>query len=361
MGIRGKIKKYGIAITVLIMFIISVICIGTLHLNSARGNNMETEKSVFAMDTYMTVTAYGKEGHNAVKAAIDEIERLDELLSISNEKSEVYKLNSQKGEKNLKLSHDTAELIEKSLDMYKETNGAFDITVLPIMELWGFTTGQYKVPSKSEIQRECQKVGADRIRYDKDTSTITLESDQSIDFGAIAKGYTADKIAESLRSSGVESALISLGGNVQVIGKNKNGKPWKIAIADPKNPDSDFIGFVNVEDKAVVTSGTYERFFEDTSGKKWHHIMNPETGSPAMGGLDSVTIISDSGMDADVLSTSLLIMGTDKAFKYWKQHSDSFEAIFVTDENNIYITEGIMNDLVCDTRYRVISTSGEVE
>lgn len=301
-------------------------------------------QEIFAMDTYMTVTAYGDNAQKGVTDAIAEIQRLDNLLSIGKEDSEISKLNKSGC---AALSDDTAVMVTKALDLYKSTGGAFDITVLPLMELWGFTTQEYYVPTEDEIQSTLQRVGADKLTWDESTKTLTLGDKQEIDLGGIAKGFTSSRIMEIFKKDGVTCGMVSLGGNVHLLGTKQDGSAWRVGIQDPDNTD-DMLGVLEANDCAVITSGAYERNFEK-DGVTYHHIVDPATGKPSNSGLTSVTIVSKDGTLADGLSTSLFVMGKDKAIAYWKQHADEFDTILVDKDRNVYITEGIADGFEPDS------------
>lgn len=301
-------------------------------------------QEIFAMDTYMTVTAYGDNAQKGVTDAIAEIQRLDNLLSIGKEDSEISKLNKSGS---AALSDDTAVMVTKALDLYKSTGGAFDITVLPLMELWGFTTQDYYVPTEEEIQSTLQRVGADKLTWDESTQTLTLGDKQEIDLGGIAKGFTSSRIMEIFKKDGVTCGMVSLGGNVHLLGTKQDGSAWRVGIQDPDNTD-DMLGVLQANDCAVITSGAYERNFEK-DGVTYHHIIDPATGKPSNSGLTSVTIVSKDGTLADGLSTSLFVMGKDKAIAYWKQHADEFDTILVDKDRNVYITEGIAGNFSPDS------------
>lgn len=304
---------------------------------SGSGETMQATKDIFAMDTYMTLTAYGENCEEATEAAADEIERLNALLSTGNADSEVGQINANGGGT---LSEDTSYLLKRSLELYESTDGRFDVAIYPIMDAWGFTTQNYQVPSEETLSSLMPLIDASNIIYDEENATISFSVDgMEIDFGGIAKGYTSSRLAEIFKEYGVTSALVNLGGNVQVIGGKTDGTAWRVAVQDPEDTE-DYIGVLSVMDKAVITSGGYERYF-DQDGVTYHHIIDPSTGYPADSGLISVTIVTEDGTLADGLSTSLFIMGKDDAVTYWRAHSDEFDFILVDDERNIYISEGI--------------------
>ena len=311
----------------------------------------EASRDVFAMDTYMTVTAYGEKAQDAVDAAEAEIERLDTLLSTGNADSEIVKLNEQKS---ATLSEDGGYLVKRALELNKETDGAFDIAIYPVMEAWGFPIQNFRVPSADELTGLLKHVDAAKISYDKDTREISFEDDQmKIDLGGIAKGYTSSRIMDIFKENGITSGLVNLGGNVQALGTKTDGSNWRVAVQSPDDTE-DYLGVLSIRDKAVITSGGYERYFEQ-DGVTYHHIIDPKTGYPAENGLVSVTIVSSDGTLADGLSTSLFIMGEEKAAEFWKAHSNEFEAIFATDDGTIYVTEGLKDSFTTDLNMKVIT------
>lgn len=303
-----------------------------------------SQQEIFAMDTYMTLTGYGENCEEAVNAAIEEIERLDELLSVGKENSEISAINENG---NGKVSEDTEYMLKESLSLYETTEGAFDITVYPLMEAWGFTSDHFHVPESGEIEAILETVDSSVIKYDSASKTIGLDKGQGIDFGGIAKGYASGRVMEIFEQYNLTSGMVSLGGNVHCYSTKTDGSLWRVGIVKPDSveSDADMLGVVSVKDKAVITSGGYERFFEDEeTGKTYHHILDPATGYPAESGLISVTIVSDNGMLADGLSTALFIMGLEKADNYWKQYGDSFEMILMDENGTVYITEGLEQD-----------------
>lgn len=312
------------------------LCIAAFTACQNSDENKKASKDIFAMDTYMTVTAYGKNAGNAVDKAVDEINRLETVLSAQKKESDIYKLN-QTGSGT--LSADTKDIVSEALKINKTTNGAFDISIYPLMVKWGFTTQKYNVPSKNEISKLLKNVDSSKIEFDEKSSSIKLGKNMKIDLGGIAKGYTSSRVMQIFKDCGVTSGLVSLGGNVQALGTKTDGTDWQIAIENP-DKSSDYIGVVSVKDKAVITSGGYERYFEK-NGKTYHHILDPKTGYPAESGLKSVTIVSDNGTLADALSTSLFVMGKEKALDYWREYKNEFDTVLVEDDGNITITDGL--------------------
>ena len=296
----------------------------------------------FAMDTAMDFTVYGD------AALLDEAETLigslEEQVSVTDEHSDIYAIDHTGSGS---LSGNAAELMAQALELCRRTGGALDISVYPIVRAWGFTTGSYQVPDEETIQSLLPLVDYTQIQYDAATGVVTLPEGMEIDLGSVAKGYAGQLAAQMLRNSGVESALLNLGGNVQTVGAKPDGSPWQIGIKDPKGEDAMMV--LSIADQAVVTSGGYERYFEQ-DGQTYWHIMDPFTGHPADSGLISVTIVGDEGVVCDGLSTALFVMGLEKAADLWAQSGD-FEAVFVTASGEVYITEGLRDHFALTERY----------
>ena len=306
---------------------------------------------VDSMDTFMELTAYGSNRTEALKAAKLEIERLNAMLSIGLEESEISRVNRNGGGQ---VSGETAEMISEALALNRETMGAFDLTVYPLMELWGFVSKNYHVPSGEELSDTLARVSSSRVSIDENR-VVTLGEGQAIDLGGIAKGYTSQRLMELFSEHGVTSAIVSLGGNIQVLGTKPDGSNWRIGVKDPANPEFGLSAIVSVADKAVITSGGYERYFMDPeSGTIYRHIIDPATGYPAESGLASVSIVTDDGMLGDGLSTALYIMGLEKAGDFWRQHSEDFEAIFIDNDGDVYITAGLEGSVTSDRQMHII-------
>ena len=327
-----QLKKY-IALLLTACFVFALAACS----KNGSGDEELFSEDIFAMDTYMTVSAYGEHGEEAVSAAVAEIQRLDALLSTGKDDSEVTKLNRDGGGK---LSDDTNALTGKALEIYETTGHVFDISIYPVMKLWGFTDQNYKVPAEQDLNAALERVDASALDYDKDRQQLTFTKDgMQVDFGGIAKGYTSASVCDLFRKLGVTSGLVNLGGNVQTLGRKPDGSEWRVGIRDPEDSDG-MLGVVETHDKAVITSGGYERFFEE-DGVTYHHIIDPKTGYPANGGLTSVTIVAEDGTLADGLSTSPCIMGKAKAINFWQDHFDEFDMVLCCDDGTLVVTEGI--------------------
>lgn len=352
------------------------------------------KKQLFAMDTYMEFTAYGENCQQAVDTAMEEVKRLDALLSPGSPSSEVSRLNEAG---TLEVSEDVAELLEAGMTLYEKTGGLFDFTIYPVMKLWGFPTKEFRVPGEQELADALKLVDASRVKILRGERTVPgdpaasgepaaaegtaalgepaaaegtaasgepaaaaqviLGAGQQVDFGGIAKGYTSARLMEIFRSYGINSGLVSLGGNIQALNAKPDGSKWNIGIRDPQGSQEDYIAVASVENCAVVTSGGYERYFEE-NGKRYIHIIDPRTGYPAESGLASVTIFSGDGTLADALSTSLYIMGLEEAVSFWRKNGSDFEMALLTDSGEFYVSEGISGDFRTDGKVHVVRKQG---
>ncbi|MDD3394626.1 MAG: FAD:protein FMN transferase [Clostridia bacterium] len=297
------------------------------------------EMTTFAMDTVMQFTIYSENGEQLLTDAEQEIRRLERLLSVTMEDSEIAQLNKQAGISAVSLSEDTLTVLTRGKEIGALTNQAFDIAISPIVKAWGFTTdGEKHVPSQETLESLLPLTKIDDLKIDENASSAELlKKGMAVDLGGIAKGYTSDAVTALLKEKGVTSGLFSLGGNISSIGTKPDGEKWKVAIENPLDAN-DYVGLLEVQDCSVITSGGYQRYFEE-NGKRYHHIIDSNTGYPADKGLLSVTIISKDGTKADGLSTALFVLGLDKAVSLWRNSND-FEAVFVTEDGRVIATEG---------------------
>ena len=299
------------------------------------------------MDTYMSLTAYGSNSEEAVNKAVQEINRLDAMFSVGNADSDVTKINENgSGE----VSEETAFIMNRAMQVSEKTNGAFDITVYPLMELWGFTTKNYRVPESSEIAEALKGVSYTNVSVNG--QQVALTGGSSIDLGGIAKGYTSSRVIQIMKDCGIEHAIVNLGGNVQVLGTKTDGSDWRVAIQNPASENS-YLGILSTTDKAVITSGGYERYFEQ-DGQVYHHIIDTQTGYPSDSDLTSVTIVHSDGTTADALSTALFAMGLDGAKELYRSGDIDFDMILF-DGSTVYVSEGIASGFSTDMNKEIIT------
>lgn len=290
---------------------------------------------IYSMNTLMSLTAYGDNAESALADISARMNQLEQELSVTIPESDVSRVNSSGG-KPVEVCADAASIISEALEISQQTGGALDITVYPIVKAWGFTTGDHKVPTDEELSSLLKLTDFTRVTLSG--YTVTLPEGFEIDLGALAKGYAGDCAAEILRSSGVSSAILNLGGNICAIGSKPGGKPWKVAVTDPGDTYS-YLGTITAQDEFIVTSGKYERCFTADDGKTYHHIIDPATGCPSENGTAQVTVIGTSGILCDALSTSLLVMGKERACEFWREHGE-FDMLLAMDDGSLIATPG---------------------
>lgn len=305
----------------------------------------EYTREVFAMGTYMTLTAYGEPAEAALELSEDKIKALEALWSVTDESSDIYKVNHNSGLP-VEINMETTEVLAFALDMAKQTNGALDPTISPLITAWGFISGEYNIPAEDDLRSLLPYIDYREVILEE--NSVTLPDGVQLDLGAVGKGYTGDILSELLKEQGVTSALLDIGGNIQMIGRKPDGSRWRLGIQNPFGEGS--LGVLESEDGAVVTSGNYERYFIGEDGKRYGHIVDPSTGYPAESGLASVSIIAKEGKLCDALSTAIYVMGLQEATKYW-QENGNFDMLLVTDENEIYLTEGIKDNFTLNNNF----------
>ena len=348
----------------------------------------------FAMDTFMTLTAYGEGGEAAVESGKQEVLRLDGMFSTGKANSEIGRLNRGAGteeashpeenprpeenthpEENarpeekaypdenagpserIRLDAEAFSLLARAMEISKETDGAFDPCIYPLMKLWGFAGPEGEehepaLPPEEEIQRLLPLCKPENVELDPDTKSVRfLVPGTEVDLGGAVKGYASAKLMDIFRANGVTSGLVNLGGNVQVLGAKPDGSFWRIGIEDPEKEGN--IAALSLMDTAAVTSGGYERGFLE-GGRHYHHILDPETGYPADGGLLSVTVVTEDGALADMLSTALFVMGREKAERFCLDRKGQFEAVLITEERELLVTEGLEGRIESAERIRIL-------
>lgn len=299
------------------------------------------KKEFFALNTVITLTLYGDNAEKASKAAYGEIKRLENLFSVTSKDSDIYKINSHSGSF-VKVSKDTVNIILLAKKLSEKTNGDFDITVYPIVKEWGFTTENYNVPDDNTLEELKRKVDYRKIDVDEEKSAVKIQKGMAVDLGAVAKGYIAQKVAEVLKANGEAAAIISLGGNIMTLGKKSNGEQWSIAVTDPFNTNNTCCK-VKVNETSVITSGSYQRFFEK-NGQKYHHIIDTKTGKPADSGLVSATVITDNPIDGDALSTAFFIKGKEEIIEKYNEYKN-IGFILVDKNKKVYVSKNLKNNI----------------
>ena len=295
-------------------------------------------RSSFLLNTFVTVTLYDPADETVLDEALNLCSEYEKRLSKTLEGSEIYGLNHrEKGQRRMEVSESTARVLAKGLEYSRLSQGAFDITIEPLSSLWDFTGENPHVPEEGHIEEAREKVGYEKVSLEGN-QVIFADDITTIDLGAIAKGFIADEMKAYLVEVGVKSAIINLGGNVLCIGGQAGGKPFRIGIQKPYADRNEVLAALSVSDMSVVSSGVYERYFEE-NGVNYHHILNPKTGYPYENGLEQVSIISPYSVDGDGLSTTCFALGLEDGMKLLDS-MDGIYGIFVTDDGKVHYTEG---------------------
>lgn len=341
---KSTIRRFSSA--ALALFFVSAVT-GLTGCQNASLKNQSSDpiqRTDFLLNTFVDIKIYDSQNTALLDDAIEICKDLESRFSRTMTSSELYLMNHRsEDEQTFHISEETAKLLDIALNYCEISDGAFDITVEPVSSLWNFTSGEAVIPDSNDISDAVTRVGYENLLLEGETLTF-LSPETTIDLGAIAKGYIADQIKEHLESSGVESAIINLGGNVLCIGERPDETPFKIGLQKPFAETSETFATLAINDMSVVTSGVYERHFE-IDGKNYHHILDPSTGYPYENGLISVTILSERSVDGDGLSTTCFSMGLEDGLALLDS-MDGVYGCFIDEEYNIYYSEGMEDFLL---------------
>ncbi len=313
---------------------LAIACLLLLGCNPSAREPEICSRTETIMGTFVEIKAVvGNRSHEeidaAIAAAFDAVRRIDSLMSTYREDSEVSEINRRAAGGAVRISPETCQVINKALELSRATNGSFDITVMPLLELWGFAgTREKTLPSQAEIDGKLPYVGYELIELDREKREIRLKSDGTkIDLGGIAKGYAVDCAVNSLVTNGITAALVNAGGDMYCLGDKAPGTPWRIAVKDPAKEDG-VLGYVELTDKAIATSGDYQNYFM-VNGVRYSHILDPRTGRPSTSGPHSVTVVAETCTDADGLATAVFVLGPDKGIELLER-LDGVEGLIVS-------------------------------
>ena len=317
--------------------------------NSDAGSQEPVSATAIKLNTAVTVTIYDSQDRELLTECMNLCDKYEKIFSRTASDSELYQLNHREltpvagTEDTFQISDPLAELIRKGLYYSELSEGAFDIAIEPLTSLWDFTAEDPQVPEDRLIQKALTKCDYHNVSVSDNNEVILKTEDTAIELGAIAKGYIADRLKDYLISQGVKSAIINLGGNVLCIGGKPNDSSFKIGIQKPFADRSETIAVMDIKDKSVVSSGVYERCFEQ-DGTLYHHLLNPRTGYPYDNGLITVTIISDESVDGDALSTTCFALGLEDGMKL-AESLDNVQAFFVTSDYEIHYTKDFQKEI----------------
>ncbi len=338
-------RRFEYWVIVFLMLFLILFAAGCMDRNSALE---KISKDIFVMDTMINITAYSQDpekGREAVEHAAGEFQRINDLAGrfpgnhLPNpQKSDVWRVNEMAGIAPVSVSDDIMTMVERALYFAELSGGAFDITIGPVIDLWGIGSAKYHVPTEDELNQALSLIDYRKIVINRDAKTIFLPDQGMImDLGGIAKGYATDLAVEKLRAGGIESALVNAGGNVFALGSKPDGSPWKIGLQDPRD-SAGVAAVISVNDSAVISSGDYERYFEE-KGVRYHHIIDPANGKPARGVMGT-TVVTNNSMDGDILSTLMFVSGPEKGMAL-QNTLQSAEVVFITDEKEIIFSDGL--------------------
>ena len=300
------------------------------------GQAEQAARTDYLLDTVVTLTLYGATEAD-LDAAFREIRRLSDLLDAYAPFSDLGWLQAAAGIKPVAVSPETMELLRFAKQMYERTGGYLDVTVGPLIDLWDIRNGGHS-PTDGELSAALGQLGMDDLLLDETAGTAYLvRPGMRLDLGALAKGYIADKVKALLLERGVKSGVIDLGRNILLIGEKPGGAAFSIGVQSPMN-SGDLLRVLSLRDKSLVTSGTYERYFEQ-DGKRYHHVLDPFTGFPADTDLSAVTVLSDSSLWGDALSTACLLLGVDDGLKLIDSIPEA-EALFVRTDGTVVTSSG---------------------
>lgn len=297
------------------------------------------------MGTIFQITVTGEtdaRAEPAVRAALDEIARLEDVLSEWRPGSEISRINAAAGERPVQVSEDTLAVVKAGLEVSRWSEGAFDLSWAALRGLYDFRPGQGRIPARDQVREKLPLIDWRQIEIDEEAGTVFLKREgMAIGTGGIAKGYALDRAAQVLERAGMESYMLFGGGQVQLHGL-RGDRPWRVGIQHPRRPD--YFAFLEATRGTISTSGDYEHFFVDEEGKRWHHILDPRTGLPVEG-TTSVTVLAPSGVYGDALSTACFVMGAERCMAMMQRVPGDPAAVVVDDAFRLHTTPGVQDDL----------------
>lgn len=316
-------KKIYIAFACIFSVVVFLLMGGSISRNYS-------EQRIF-FDTIIAINIYGTKDKTVMEDCLILCDKYERALSKTVENSDIWNINHAEGEW-VEVSEDTIKLLHEAIQYSELTDGAFDVTIAPLTELWHVKDNKGELPLQEEIEEAKSHINYQLIEIDGNKVRLK-DAKAQIDLGGIAKGFIADELEKFMTARGVTSAMINLGGNIKVVGSKVDGSDWNIGIQKPFGDRSEVIGSVRIQDKTVVSSGIYERYFE-YEGKIYHHIIDKTTGAPSESDLEAVTIIGDSSTSADALSTACLLLGSEEGMELI-EHTEGVEAVFVKRDGSI--------------------------
>lgn len=310
--------------------------------NDSKTNSIITSQESFQLGTYITLSIYAdaEVPTEVFDKLFNLIDYYEYMISKSIVGTELNQVNENAGIAPVKVNEELLEIVRLGIEFAGYSDGLFDISIGPLVDLWGIGTDFANVPKDADIKEKMALIDYKTIVIDENEKTIFLpQKGMSLDLGAIAKGYIADRVKDLILEEGYESAIINLGGNVLTVGTKPNSDTWSIGVRDPESDAGSTMGILKLEDNSIVSSGIYERFFIE-GDKRYHHLINPKVGYPEQNDMMSVSIISELSVDGDALSTTVFLLGLEAGFELVEE-LENIEAVFVMADRSVYITSGL--------------------
>jgi len=328
----------------------SILLFLVLFTSCSKSEDQPQSQSFIMLGTVCRITIYDKPTEEAFSAAFSRIREIEQKMSLHSETSEIAKINAASGREAVQVSEETFRVIDKALQIAHLSEGAFDITIGPLVKAWGIGGDDARRPSDEELALLLPLIDYTMVELDHQARTVYLpKTGMALDLGGIAKGYAADEAARVLRSFGIERGIINLGGNVLTMGTKQDGSLWRIGIQDPESSRGEYAMIVQLDDTSLVTSGPYERFLL-LDGEFYHHILDTKTGLPIDSDFTSVSIITKNSMLADALSTSVYALGLDKGMKLLNE-LDEVEGLFFTEAKQVLFSNKRHPYRITNTEY----------
>jgi len=305
-------------------------------------NSTITSQESYQIGTYITLSIYAdaEVPGEVFDDLFNLIDYYEYMTSKNIVETELNEINRNAGIAPVNVSDELFDMIRIGLEYSKVSNGLFDLSIGPLVDLWGIGSDHAKLPTEAEITSILKSVDYTKIVIDESNKSVYLtEKGMALDLGAIAKGYIADRLKDMILEKGYESAIINLGGNVLTVGGKPNSDHWNIGVRDPESDAGSTMGVLKLKDNSIVSSGTYERFFIQDD-VKYHHILNAKKGYPEQNKMLSVSIISDLSVDGDALSTTVFLLGLEKGYAY-VETLENIDAVFIMEDHSVYVTSGL--------------------
>ncbi|MFP4508887.1 MAG: FAD:protein FMN transferase [Spirochaetota bacterium] len=327
--------------------LITVAVVVLTGLSACSRDDGPTRETRFRLGTAASISIYDESyPSQTLERAFERVTEIQNRMSINEanyDNTEILEVNRNAGRAPVPVSDDTAQVVREGIRWAEITNGAFDISIAPLITLWGIGTPEERVPTPEEIESRVSLVAYDEIDVSDEPGIYLPRDGMAIDVGGIAKGYAVDEAARVLREAGVNHALVDFGGDIFALGTRVDGNPWRIGVQHPSSNRQELLAVIELVDQAVVSSGDYERFFE-RNGIRYHHIIDPETGTPSRSGLTSVTVIGPDAMGADALSTGVFVLGLEEGMALVETLPD-YEAVIATSDRRIHVSSGMQGEV----------------